>query len=102
MLSRVVDDAVAHLPGQIETFSVVFELIDHAQALLVVGEILGIQLLHSILAGVTERCMSQVVPHRRRLGEILVEAKCPGNDACDLRDLQGVRQPRAVMIARRC
>ena len=36
---------------------------------------------------------------RNRLGQILVEPKLPGDRPSDLRDLQRVGQPRAVMIA---
>ena len=48
-----------------------------------------------------ERRVSEVVPERRRLGQVFVELKCARDDPRDLRDLQRVRHTRAVMLIRR-
>ena len=51
------------------------------------------------LAGMAERRVAEIVRQRQRLGEILVEAERAGERAGDLRDLERMGQPRAVMIA---
>ena len=51
------------------------------------------------LAGMAERRMAEVVRQRQRLGQILVETQLARHRAGDLRHLEGVRQPGAVVIA---
>ena len=51
------------------------------------------------LAGVAERRVPHVVTEADRLDEILVQAQCAGDDACDARRLQRVRHARAVVVA---
>jgi hypothetical protein len=46
-----------------------------------------------------ERWMADVMAEPDRLGQILVEPQRPGDGARDLRRLQRVGQPRAVMVA---
>ena len=46
-----------------------------------------------------ERRVAEVVPERDRLGEVLVEAQRSRDRARDLRDLEGVREARAVVVA---
>src|SRR5262245_37429694 len=93
-------DPVANLPREIQTLTVVLEAIDHAQALLVMPEPAGHEGIEHALAGMTERRVSQIVPERDRLGELLVKAKHLRNRARDLRHLEAVCQSRAVMVAR--
>ena len=50
-------------------------------------------------AGMSERRMAEVVGKRNRLGQIFIEAELPGDRARDLRHLERVGQPRAVVIA---
>ena len=52
-----------------------------------------------VLAGVAERRMAEVVAERNRLGQILVERESAAERAGELRNLDGVRQPRAEMVA---
>jgi hypothetical protein len=49
---------------------------------------------------VSEGRVSEIVSQCRRLGQILVESESPRDDTRDLRHLQGVRQSRAVVVAR--
>ena len=53
------------------------------------------------LAGVSERRVPEVVSERDRFGQLFVEPQHLGDAARDLRDLQRVGQPRAVVIAGR-
>ena len=46
-----------------------------------------------------ERRMAEIVGQRQRLGQVLVEAQLARDGAGDLRHLQRVRQPRAVVVA---
>jgi hypothetical protein len=46
-----------------------------------------------------ERRMTEIVRERNRLGQILIQAKLASNRASDLRDLERMRQARAVMVA---
>ena len=55
--------------------------------------------LQLLLAGVAERRMAEVVGERDGLGEIGVEAHRRGERAGDLRHLQRVGQPGAVLVA---
>src|SRR5262249_22248444 len=50
---------------------------------------------------VTERRMAEVMAEADRLDEVLVERQRPGDGARDLRDLERVGEPRAVVIAAR-
>src|SRR5215217_3005215 len=93
-------DPVAHLPGQIQPRAIGLEYVDDAQALLVMIEAAGDQIVEDALACMPERRMSKVVPERNRLGQLLVEAQHLGDAACDLRNLERVSQTRAVVIAR--
>ena len=51
------------------------------------------------LAGMPEGRMAEVVRQRQRLGQVLVQPQHAGDGAGDLRHLQAVGQPRAVMVA---
>ena len=54
--------------------------------------------IESLLADVAERRMSEIMGKRDGLGEILIKLEAPGNRTRDLGDLQGVGQPRPVMV----
>ena len=51
------------------------------------------------LAGMPERRMAEIVRERRRLGQVLVEPERARQRARDLRDLQRMGEPGAVMVA---
>ena len=99
VLSRVVDDAVLDLEGQIETRAIALQILDDAQTLLVVREVSD-DLRHRRLARMTKRRMTDVVTERNRLRQIFVEAKSSRDRAGDLRHFQTVRHARTVVIAR--
>ena len=98
---RVLGDAVAHFPGEVQAAAVVLEHVDDAQALLVVVEAAGHQRVDDALAGVAERRVAEIVAERDRFGELLVQAQDLRDRARDLRHLERVRQARAVVIAGR-
>ena len=56
-------------------------------------------LVERVLAGVAERRVAEVVAERDRLGQVLVEPQRARDRARDLRDLERVRQARAVVVA---
>ena len=76
-------------------------MIDDAQALLVVVEAARHQRADDALAGMPERRVAEVVAERNRFGQLLVQPQHLGDRPRDLRDLEGVGQARAVVIAGR-
>ena len=51
------------------------------------------------LAGVAERRMAEIMGQRQRFREVLVQPELPGQRASDLRHLQRMGQPGAVVVA---
>ena len=98
---RVPADTVANLPREVESTPVVLEHVHDAQALLVVPEPSGHERVEHALAGVAERRMTQIVAERDRLGQLFVQSKHLRDRARDLRDLECVREARAVVVALR-
>ena len=98
---RMLGDAVAHLPGQVQPAALVLEHVDDAQALLVVVEAAGHQPIDDPLPGVTERRVPEIVAERNRLGQLLVEPEDLRDRPRDLRHLERVREPRPIVIAGR-
>ena len=96
----VMRDAVAHLPCEIQALPVVLEHIDDPQALLVMIEASGDQVVEHALAGVAERRVAQIVAQRDGLGELLVQLQHLGDGSRDLRHLQRVGEAGPVVIAR--
>ena len=80
---------------------VVLEVIDDAQALLVVVESARHQRVDDTLAGVAERRVPEVVTERDGLGQLLVQPEHLRDGARNLRDLERVREPGAIVIAGR-
>ena len=74
------------------------ELVDDAQRLQVVLEaaVVAHAVVQRVLAGVAERRVAEVVRQADGLGQRLVEAQRARDRARDLRDLERVREPRAV------
>ena len=70
---RVPRDAVAHFPRQVQPGAIVLEHVDDAEALLVVVEAAGDEIVEDALAGVAERRVPEVVAERDRLGQLFVE-----------------------------
>src|SRR6516165_6969281 len=100
----VLDQALERFPGQIqavegwiallqyrhyaERLSIVIEAADCRQA--------GIE---CALSGVAEWRMAEVVRKRQRLGQVLIEPQPPGQRSRNLRDLERMGQPSAIMVA---
>ena len=108
----VVQDAVAHLGGKVEPPPVVLDALHHAQTLLVMpilGGYLGRRHIDAAVAGqasrqgglarMAEGGMPQVMAERDGLRQVLVEPERAGYAARYLRNLKGMGEPRAEMIA---
>ncbi len=99
----VVEDAVAHLLGQVQALSVALEHLDHPQRVLVVAEAAAAALaqrrVERLLADVAEGRVAEVVAEPDRLGQVLVEAERAGDRAGDPAGLERVREPRPVVVA---
>ena len=100
------DDAVADVLAQVQARPIALEHLHDPQRVLVVAkpaaEALAQALVEHRLADVPERRVPEVVAEPDGLGEVLVEAQRPRDRAGDLRDLDRVGQPRAVVVALRC
>ena len=101
---RVLDDALAHLPGEVEAPEGRVALLEHVhdtQALRVVVEAaVGLhEAVERALAGVAEGRVAEVVRQRDRLGQVLVEPEGARQRAGHLRGLDRVREPRPVVVA---
>ena len=103
--ARVVEDAVAHLAGEVEAPPVALEHVDDPEALDVVLEAPPVALAQDLvergLARVAEGGVPEVVPHRDRLDQVLVQLERPRHGARERRHLEGVGEPGAVVVARR-
>ena len=95
----VAADAIANFPGEVQAATIVLEHVDDTQALLVVSEPPGHERVEHTFAGMTEWRVAQVMTKSDRLGQLLVQAKDLGDRARDLRHLECVREPRAIVIA---
>jgi hypothetical protein len=95
-LARVLEDPVADLPREVE-------LLCDLEGLLVVTEAraepLAQAFVERLLAGVTERCVTHVVPEPDRLGQILVQTQRTGDTAGDPGRLERVRHARPEVVA---
>ncbi len=99
----VVEDPVAHLRGQVQPLSVLFEHVDDPERVLVVAEPAPESLLQlpveCRLACVPERRVPEVVAEPDRLDEVLVQPERAGDAARDARRLERVRHPGAEVVA---
>src|SRR5688572_17916414 len=92
---------VAHFPRQIQAAAVVLEGVHDAQALLVVPEPARHERIEDPFTGVAERRVTEIVAQCDRLGELFVQLQHLGDRPRNLRDLEAVREARAVVVTRR-
>ena len=100
----MLDQAFQRLPGQVQPVELGIAPLQprhHAQRLRVVVEAAAGRhlLVQRVLAGMAERRVAEIVGQRHGLGQILVAAQRPRQRARDLRHLDRVGQPGAVMVA---
>ncbi len=97
------DDAVANCSVQVEPVPVALEDVDHPQGVLVVAEAAAEPLAQTaverLFTHMAEGGMAEVVTQADGLDQILIQGQCAGHGAGDLRDLQRVREPGAVVVA---
>jgi hypothetical protein len=100
----VLEHAFPTLESQIEAGEIgitLFELIDHAKRLQVVFEasVFAHAFVERILAGVSERGVSEVMSEAYGLGQGLIEIERPGDGTTDLRDLERMRDAGSIQVA---
>ena len=100
----VLDQALQRLPGQVQPVELGIAPLQpghDAQRLGVVVEAAERRhaVVERVLAGMAEGRVAEVVRQRQRLGQVLVEPQRAGQRAGDLRHLDRVGQPRAVVVA---
>ena len=101
---KVLGQTLAHFPGKVQSGEAgifLLQLLDHAQALAVVLKpaVIFHQLVQYHLAFVPERGVTEVVRQRDGLRQVFVQLQSPGDVAGDGGDFDGVREPRAQMVA---
>ena len=97
--ARVAEDAVAHLPGQVQSLAVFLQPLHHPHRLAEVGKAPGHQLVEHPLPGVAEGGVAQIVAQGDGLGQVLVQGQGPGDGPGDTIDLQGVGHAGAVVVS---
>ena len=100
----VLGEAFERLPGEVEAVEAgiaALEPGDDGEGLRVVIEPAfgGEAGIECALSGMAEWRMAEVVRERQRLGQVLIEPQLPGQSARNLRDLERVGQPSAIMVA---
>ena len=103
--ARVAQDSLTHLLGEIQAFAVPLEVLDDAQRVLVVAKARSKACLQAavehLLAYMPERRMPEIVSQPDRLDQVLVQLQRPRDRARDSRDLERVREARAVVVPAR-
>ena len=94
----VAQNPVPDLPGQVQPLAGFLQLFHHPDALLIMAETPGIQLIQDVLPGMAKGRMPQVMTQGDGLRQILIETQSPGNGPGNLGHLQRVGQPGAVVV----
>ena len=81
--AAVMQDAVLHLPCQVQPPASLLQLLQNAQALLIVGK-MPRQPVQCRFPGMTEGCMPHIMPHGYGLCQILIQPEAPGYGPANL------------------
>ena len=95
-------DAVAHLPCQVQALSVLFQPVHHTQALHIVLEAIRAELVQRLLTRMAKRRMSKIMSQRDCFHKIFIQPQRLGYGPGNLGYLEGMRQPRTVMVTLGC
>ena len=100
----MLEDSFAALEGEIQSGKAgvtLLELVDDSQRLQVVLEpaVFAHAFIERVLAGMSKRRVPEIVRQADGLGEGLVDAQRTRDGAPDLRDLERMRDSRAVQVA---
>jgi hypothetical protein len=95
----VSQDTVSHLLGEIQAPPVSLQHIYNPQTLCMMRKSIGKNFVQDRFAGMTERGVAKVVTQSNGFGKYLIELKGLGHRSCDLGNLQGMGEPRAVVIS---
>ena len=98
----VVEDPVPHLPGQIQPFPILLQDLHHTNALPEMSEPQRADFIQNPLPRVTEGCVSEVMPKRDGIAQIVIEPERLRDRPGKLGDLQRMCQTSTVMVAHRC
>ena len=94
----VAQNPAADLRRQVQAAAVVFETVHHPEALLIMAEALRQKIVQGSLPDMPVGGMAKIMPQGDGLRQILVEPERPGDGSGHLSHLQGMGQPRPVMI----
>ena len=101
VIAGVPQDAQPHFVGQVQTHAVLFQIVHHPQALLVMTEGLAQAIGEGCLTGMTKGGVPQVMPHGNGLCQILVQSQRPGHGAGNAGHFQRVGHAGAVVVSLR-
>ena len=93
-------NTITHFRAQIQSLTAFFQPFHHPKALFIVVKA-SHDIAQSCLTCVSKWRVPQIVTLRNCFGQVFVEAQCSGNGAGNLANLDGVGEPRAVMVTHR-
>ena len=100
-LQLMIDDAIPHLPGEVQALPAVLQPVHNAQTLFIVPEAARHDGIQRPLTGVPVGCMPEIMTERDGLDKVVVKPECSPDRARDLRDLERMGQARAIMVSLR-
>ena len=96
---RVHQDSLAHFPGEVQAIAFLLQLLNNAEALVVVPEASGMQRAKLVFANVSKGGVSEVVAERDGFGQVFVEVQRSGDGSGNLGDFKSVSEPGDVVVA---
>ena len=100
----MIHDPVSDFHGQVHSAPGLCGLNDirHAEALDVMLKPARMNFVQDFFPVMAKRRVSEVMPQCDCLRQVLIEIQCPCNGSCNLRNLNGMREPCPEMVALRC
>ena len=94
----MIEHAVFHFLGQIESSAVIFKAFHNAHTLFVMLEVAA-YVAERLLSHMSERGVSQVVAHGDGFHKVFIQPQGAGHRTADLRHFKGMRHACPVMVA---
>jgi len=98
----VIQDSVSHLPGEVQPFPVLLQNLSSPDALFIMGKTVRIQSIQCPFSRMAKRRMSKIMSQRDCFHKIFIQPQRLGYGPGNLGYLEGMRQPRTVMVTLGC
>ena len=95
----MIKDPISHFFSEVHARAVLFQQINRAKALLMVLKSFGTDTVKRPLAGVSKWCVSQVMPKRDGLHQVLIETQCLSNCPGILQDFKRMSHSCPVVVS---